>query len=177
MMRTLRRLARRWANQAVIDSADQLRRQLIAAEARRQLQTQTIRRGESALNNATEELAKSAATIRELCDQLALKQDQIEAQADVHEEYRAQIDGLKRDLRHEKCASESRARITQAARALRRQAEQERDQAIKERDTARQRVTELENTIVAVAAQRGVLDEAWRDVISAGITAPEARTQ
>lgn len=174
-LRRLSRLIQRWADQSMRDAADHWHARAQAAEAQIQEQTRAARAGARVLNVAATDLEEATAVIKELRGELEQKDQQIERQADQTEKDRTEREQLRRDLRHEKCASESRARITHAARALRRQAEQERDQAIKERDGALARVVELENTIVAMAAAsprgaaRNVLDEAWGDVIGAGV--------
>lgn len=100
MIAILRNAARRWANRRLVSEADQLRNKLISAEAAVERHEQTATGATNACNDAGRKLLQANAYNAELRDELKFKDDQIERQADVFDEYRAEIDRLRRQVFH-----------------------------------------------------------------------------
>lgn len=115
-------------------------------------QAESMRRGERVLNAATSELAEATATIKELRGELDRKEDQIQRQANLFEQLRDQMELTKQSLFAERVLCQI---LTE------------------ERDAARSRATELEQTIVALSATTG-LDAAWPDV--AAVSGPQSKS-
>lgn len=108
MIPWLRNLADMWADGRYIKANDVLRRKLIRAEAAiERLQQTAIAdanevgakcwQAERALLLATAELDEAAATIKDLRGELMRREGQIERQADLFEEYRDELNSVRRE--------------------------------------------------------------------------------
>lgn len=95
----LRNLSRRWAIKALVKHNDDLRRRLVAAEARVERQEQTMRQGVRTLDLATAELDEATATVKQLHAELDRKEDQIQRQANLFEQLRDQKDAAQARVR------------------------------------------------------------------------------